>query len=146
MLNDRWLGVCAIGFAAFLFWFGRGLEAPFAYEPVGPRAFPMLLAAIICLCGLILLIKGGSPVAPNSPSANFRILLMVAIISAYGMLFQLLGFMIAIALMTACVARLFGGTWLKSSIAGVVMGISFFYLFDRLLDVVLPSGILRAWL
>jgi hypothetical protein len=26
------------------------------------------------------------------------------------------------------------------------MGISFFLLFDRLLDVVLPSGILRAWL
>jgi len=146
MLNDRWLGVFAIGLSVFLFWFGHGLEAPFAYEPVGPRAFPMLLAAIICLCGLILLIKGGSPVAPNTHSANFRILLMVAIIAAYGMLFQLLGFIIATTLMTACVARLFGGTWLRSATAGILMGVIFFFLFDRLLDVVLPSGLLRAWL
>lgn len=144
MLNDRWLGAFAIALSVFLFWFGKGLVAPFAYEPVGPRAFPMLLASVICLCGLVLLVKGGSPVAHNSQSANLRITLMVVIIAAYGMLFQTLGFVIATALMTAFVARLFGGTWLKSIVAGLIMGVVFYVLFDRVLDVVLPVGLLKG--
>ena len=51
ILNDRLLGVAALLLAAFLTWFGHDLQAPFAYEPVGPRAFPLLLAAVIGLCG-----------------------------------------------------------------------------------------------
>ncbi|SPU48671.1 Tripartite tricarboxylate transporter TctB family [Bordetella trematum] len=58
-MNDRLLGILALVLAAFITWAGWDLEAPFAYEPVGPRAFPMLIALIIGLCGLRLAIKGG---------------------------------------------------------------------------------------
>ena len=46
-MNDRILGVGALALAAFMTAAGWGIEAPFAYEPVGPRAFPLLLAGII---------------------------------------------------------------------------------------------------
>ena len=51
-MNDRTLGIAALALAAFMTWAGWDIEAPFAYEPVGPRAFPLLLALIIGLCGL----------------------------------------------------------------------------------------------
>lgn len=145
-LDDRKLGALALALAAFLAWYGYGLEAAFSYEPIGPRAFPLAISAIIALCGLILTIKGGNRVEPNSSAANARIWLMIAILSGYAATFQLLGFIISTALMTTLVARLFGGSWLKAMVGGVGMGILFFILFDRLLDVVLPVGILGAFL
>ncbi|WP_419204617.1 tripartite tricarboxylate transporter TctB family protein [Bordetella trematum] len=141
-MNDRLLGILALVLAAFITWAGWDLEAPFAYEPVGPRAFPMLIALIIGLCGLRLAIKGGHQVEANSPGANGRIALMVLFAAAYAFLFQWLGFIIATVLMTMAVGRLFGGSWTKMLIGGVVMGLLFFLLFDKALDVVLPTGLL----
>ena len=127
-------------------WQGHDLHAPFAYEPVGPRAFPMLVAAVIALCGLWLVIKGGNPVAANAAGANARITLMVAIVAAYAVAFQFLGFVIATTLMTVLVGRLFAGTWSKGLLGGAVMGVGFFLLFDKVLDVVLPTGLLGGLL
>lgn len=145
-LNDRTLGIAALVLAAFLTWHGYDLEAPFAYEPVGPKAFPLLVALIIALCGLRLVVKGGNPADPNPPGANARIGIMVGLVAGYAFLFQWLGFVIATAAMTILVGRLFGGTWLKSAIGGVVMSVGFFFLFDRVLDVVLPTGLLGGLL
>ena len=142
VLNDRVLGIAAILLALFLAFFGYDLEAQFSYEPVGPKAFPLLIALIIGLCGLRLVFTAGNPVEPNPKGANLRIALMVAYVAAYAFMFQWLGFMIATALMTIFVARLFGSPWIKACIGGVVMGVFFFLLFDKGLDVVLPTGIL----
>lgn len=142
-MNDRILGLAALALAAFMTAAGWGIEAPFAYEPVGPRAFPLLLALIIGLCGLWLVYKGGHKVAANPPGANGRIALMVVFAAAYAFLFQWLGFVIATSLMTVFVGRLFGGSWVKCLIGGVVMSLLFFVLFDKVLDVVLPGGLLE---
>lgn len=145
-LNDRTLGIAALVLAAFLTWHGYDLEAPFAYEPVGPKAFPLLIALIIALCGVRLIVKGGNPAEPNPPGANARIAIMVGLVAGYAFLFQWLGFVIATAAMTILVGRLFGGSWVKSAIGGVVMSVGFFFLFDRALDVVLPTGLLGGLL
>lgn len=145
-LNDRIMGIAALLLAAFLTWFGYDLEAPFAYEPVGPKAFPLILAAVIGLCGLRLVIKGGNAVEPNPPGASARIAVMVGLVAAYALLFQWLGFVISTALMATLVGRLFGGTWAKCAIGGIGLGIGFFLLFDKVMDVVLPTGILGGLL
>ena len=71
---------------------------------------------------------------------------MVAYAAAYAFLFQWLGFVIATALMTVAVGRLFGGNWIKCAIGGLIMGVLFFLLFDKVLDVVLPAGLLEGLL
>ncbi len=146
VLNDRVLGVAALLLSAFLAWFGHGLEAPFAYEPVGPRAFPLLLAAVIALCGLCLVVKGGNPAAPNPLGANMRIAWMVVLVVVYAGLFQAVGFVVATAVTAACVGRLFGGSWMQCGIGGASLSLLFYFLFDRVLDVVLPLGWLEGLL
>lgn len=145
-MNDRVMGVAALVFGGLMVGFGWGIEAPFSYEPVGPRAFPLLLATIISLCGLWLLLRGKESAEPNPPGANGRILLMVGYCIAYAFFFQMLGFIIATTLMTILVGRLFGGAWWKVTVGGLVMSVLFFLLFDRALDVVLPLGLLEALL
>jgi len=145
-LNDRILGAVALLLAVFLTGFGYDLEAPFAYEPVGPKAFPLLLAAVIGLCGLRLLFKGGHVIDANPPGANFRIAVMVGLLAAYAFMFQWLGFVISTALMAMLVGRLFGGAWRYCVPGGIGLGIGFFLLFDKLMDVVLPTGMLGGLL
>jgi len=145
-LNDRLLGAAALLLAVFLTWHGYDLEAPFAYEPVGPKAFPLLLAAVIGLCGLRLLIKGGNAVAANPPGANARIAVMVGLVAGYALAFQWLGFVLATAAMATLVGRLFGGSWGKCALGGAGLGVAGFLLFDKVMDVVLPLGLLTRLL
>ncbi len=146
MLSDRLLGVIALLFSAFLAWYGVGLEAPFSYEPVGPRAFPLLLSGLIGLCGFVLTWKGGFRVEPNPPGVNLRIVLMVGVLAFYASCFVWFGFILSTSLMTVMIGRLFGGSWMKSTVGGVAMSVLFYVLFDQVLDVVLPTGLLGAWL
>lgn len=146
VLNDRLLGTAALAFAAVMVWQGYGLEAPFAYEPVGPRAFPMLLAIVIGLCGLWLVAKGGNPVEAVAPGVKGRIAAVAAALAVYAFLFQWLGVVLATFLMSIPVGRAFGGSWRKSGLAGLVLGLAVFFLFDRVLDVVLPTGLLGGLL
>ena len=71
---------------------------------------------------------------------------MVGLIAAYAFLFVWLGFVIANTIMVVFVGRLFGGSWVKSVITGVVMSVLFFRLCDKGLDVVLPTGLLGGLL
>ena len=143
-LTDRTLGIVAILFAVFLGVYGYDLEPPFSYEPIGPKAFPLLIAVVMAICGLILTVKGGNQAEANTRSANFRILTMVAYIVLYAFFFQVLGFVISSALMVVFVGKLFGATWFKAIIGGITMGFLFFLLFDKGLDVVLPQGLLKG--
>jgi len=145
-LNDRVLGIAALIFAALITAFGYDLEPPFSYEPVGPKAFPLLIALIVAICGVRLVIKGGGEVAANPPGANTRIMAMVAYLAGYAFLFQWVGFVVATTVMVALVGRLFGATWVQAFIGGLGMGVGFFFLFDKALDVVLPTGILGGLL
>ncbi|OVZ55612.1 hypothetical protein CDO44_23020 [Pigmentiphaga sp. NML080357] len=145
-MNDRLLGTAALAFAAVMAWQGYGLEAPFAYEPVGPRAFPMLLSLIIGLCGLWLAVKGGNPVEPAAPGVKGRVFAVAAALAVYAFLFQWLGVVFATFLMSLPVGRAFGGSWFKSGAAGLVLGVAVFLLFDKVLDVVLPTGLLGGLL
>lgn len=145
-MNDRILGIAALAVAAFLAWFGHGLEAPFSYEPIGPRAFPLIIASVMALCGLRLVLKGGGQTEPNPPGASLRIALMFAVLVGYALIFDWAGFIISTALMAALIGHLFGGSWLKSALGGLSLSVMLFFLFDRVLDVVLPAGLLEAWL
>ncbi|WP_322997004.1 tripartite tricarboxylate transporter TctB family protein [Castellaniella sp.] len=142
-MSDRMLGVCALIFAGLMVWFGHALQAPFSYEPVGPRAFPLLIALIIALCGAWLIFKHWHERHQGEAIDWPRLLLMVGYIFGYALLFETLGFVIATAIVTVLIGRLFGGPWKKMIIGGAAMGVLFFLLFDRMLDVVLPLGLLE---
>jgi len=142
MNTDRFLGVTAIAVAAIMLVFGWGLQAPFAYEPVGPRAFPLIAAAIIAFCGVILVIKPGEADPSQNPMPGRAIVALSGSLLGYALLFQPLGFVIATTLFMIPIAVIFGAKWWQGALTGVVLAVSSYLLFDRVLEVVLPSGLL----
>jgi len=142
-MSDRVFGAVCVAAAAGMAWAAQEYVAPISYEPVGPRAFPMLLAALMAIGGLWLLIRP-SPNAAGFGAAQLKVIgLSSAAIFAYAALFNTLGFVVATALMAVPVGLAFGGTLKNSVLVGIGLGIGLFLLFDRLLDVVLPTGVLQ---
>jgi putative tricarboxylic transport membrane protein len=46
-MSDRVLGAACVVLGAGMAWSAKDYAAPISYEPVGPRAFPMLLAGLL---------------------------------------------------------------------------------------------------
>lgn len=143
-MSDRVLGAVCVVASAAMAWAAQDYAAAISYEPVGPRAFPLLLAAGLGLSGLWLVLR------PTAGAEAFRgvpwkpTALCAGAVLAYALLFQWLGFALATALMALPVGMAFGGSWKQSLAGGAALCLVLFLLFDKLLDVVLPTGPLAA--
>lgn len=119
------------------------LHSEYSYEPVGPRPFPLGIIGLMLLCSVALLLRRPDVIEWPHHRVLQRLLTMVIVLLMYAWGFEWLGFPLATAILTAIIGILFGATLPAAGISGVVLGISLWFAFDRLLDVTLPLG---AWL
>lgn len=145
-MSDRILGGACVVVSVAMAWATRDYVAPYSYEPLGPRAFPLLLAVCMGLSGLWLLWRpaAGSAALHGVPWQST--LVCCSAVLLYAALFQALGFILATVLMSVPVGMAFGGNWKQSLGAGVGLGVGFHFLFDRVLDVTMPGGLLSLLL
>ena len=140
LFSAIWLLLCA--WLAVIAW---GFQAPFAYDPVGPRAYPLLLLALMGAGSLWLIIKPGMLEQRLNMPAALRSGLCVLALLTYALTFEPLGFVISTALATFVLGLLFTGRPVPCAISAVLMGVLLYVLFDLLLDVPLPLGLLEAF-
>jgi len=143
-MSDRILGAVCVVASAGMAWAAQGYAAAISYEPVGPRAFPLLLAVLMAIAGAWLVLRptqrGGAITL-----AHLKLIGGAALaVFVYALLFEWLGFTLATALMAVPVGMAFGGSWKQSLAGGAGLGVLLFVLFDKLLDVVLPTGLLHV--
>ena len=142
-MSDRILGAACLVASAGMAWAAQGYAAAISYEPVGPRAFPLLLAALLAIGGAWFVIKPA--LRGTAPYRNVPLratLLAAGAVAIYALLFELLGFALATAVMAVPLGIVFGGSLRASLAAGAGLGFTLFFLFDKALDVVLPTGLL----
>ena len=141
---ERWfsglLALAAIGLLT-LAW---GYTAPIAYDPIGPRPYPMLILSLLALGCIYLVVRPSTLTHALNLGYTKAILqnigLCMAFLLAYALTFELLGFPLATALMAFGVGKLFGGSSKACLISGIALGALLYVLFDLLLDVPLPLG------
>ncbi|GGK01120.1 tripartite tricarboxylate transporter TctB family protein [Pseudomonas matsuisoli] len=148
-MSQRIFGVVLLVASIGLALSAWGYQAPFSYEPVGPRAYPLLLLSLLALGGIYLLVKPASAHAvSNEPPLDRHVVrkvtTCVVLLVIYAAVFELLGFIPASTVFAIGMARLYGGSWRASVIAGLLLGVGMYLLFDKLLDVPLPLGILSS--
>ena len=143
-MSDRILGAVCVVASAGMAWAARDYAAAISYEPVGPRAFPLLLAGLMAVGGgwLVLrpTLRGGVFRGVPLGATAFTALAVLV----YALLFEVLGFALATAVMAVPVGMAFGGSWKQSLAGGAGLGFALYFLFDKLLDVVLPTGLLSV--
>lgn len=148
-MSQRIFGAVLLLACAGLSIIAWGYHAPFSYEPVGPRAYPLLLLILLGLGAVYLLVKPASNTAhsdepPLDKHVIRKVVGCVVILTIYAALFEPLGFVLASLIFGIAMARLYEGTWVASVISGVVLAIGLYLLFDKVLDVPLPLGILST--
>ncbi|MBB1073749.1 tripartite tricarboxylate transporter TctB family protein [Rhodoferax sp. 4810] len=141
-MSDRILGAVCIAVGAGMAWAARGYVAPISYEPVGPNSFPMLMAGLMAGVGGWMVVRPGPQSFGMSRDTVKPFLMSVVAVFIYAGLFELLGFTLATTVMALPVGMAFGGGWKKSLAGGIGIGLVLYLLFDKLLDVVLPTGVL----
>ena len=122
-------------------------QAQFSYEPVGPRAFPLLMLGLMGL-GLIYMIFRPTPVVHSEEDPQLdretltKIALCIVLLLIFAGTFEPLGFILSSILIGIPMARLYGGRWWPSIVVTTLMSVGLYLLFDKLMDVPLPLGLL----
>jgi len=142
-MSDRifaglWLALCLAGMVV-----AWQIQSEYSYEPVGPRPFPMAILGLMAICALLMLFRKPDTIHWPAAGTLKRLVALALMLMLYGWLFETLGFAICTTLLTFGIGLLFGARWWWAALAGLVMGTSLFFAFDRLLEVTLPVG---SWL
>jgi putative tricarboxylic transport membrane protein len=137
-LPDRLLGLALFALGAGIAWHAQSLEVAFAADPIGPRAFPTLVAAVIGGCGLFVALRPGviwEPAEQVVPG-----LAATAAMAAYALLLVPLGFIPATFLLCIVIALAFAARPWQAVLGAAVTAPGLWLLLDRLLDLPLPRG------
>ncbi|QJI41855.1 tripartite tricarboxylate transporter TctB family protein [Pseudomonas sp. ADAK2] len=122
-------------------------QAAFSYEPVGPRAFPLLMLGLMGL-GLLYMLFRPTPIVHSEDDPKLdretlnKIGICIVLLLIFAGLFEPLGFILSSILIGIPMARLYGGRWLPSIVVTTLMSVGLYLLFDKLMDVPLPLGLL----
>lgn len=116
------------------------IEYAFSSDPLGPRAFPYLLAAALAFCAIwYYLTPGESEPWPRGDVLRGAVIL-VSVTTVSVALMDLLGFLPAAFTMCAVAAYLFGAAPLTAVGVGAAQALFWFLLFNYALGTYLPSG------
>ncbi len=148
------VAVLALGVLALV----EGLKIPLGggYAAVGPRAFPLGVAAGILLLGLLLL--GRATVWPDRELARLTaeeeasthwatVGFLAVLLVAYALVLKPLGYILATAAFLPVAARILGSRGVvRDVVAGLALAVVVYYGFTRFLGVRLPDGVLEPLL
>ena len=111
-------------------------------DPLGPKAFPIFLGALMSLLGISLLIK-------PEKGANARLfgktslgaIILAGILAVYGFGIEWIGYPIATVIFLLVATRILGErSWITGILLSVGLSIGVFALFTLVLDIRLPLG------
>ena len=129
MLSDRIFGLVAVLVALAYIASATQVQTSFLSDPVGPKAFPMLVGAVAALCGLYMVIKPDAD--PQWPVGKTLLALFVCVVVlvAYAYALKPLGFLIPTAITAAILSYQISPRPTTAIITGIGLSIGLFVLF-----------------
>ncbi|MDJ0744407.1 MAG: tripartite tricarboxylate transporter TctB family protein [Xenococcaceae cyanobacterium MO_167.B27] len=139
-MSDRIFAGIILLFALYYGFEAHNLQVPFAYEPLGPKAFPLLLSILLAVFSLLVLYSPTQrPIHWPKNRLLLKSVLVVATLVGYSITLFWLGFILSTIAAVTLLALLFGANWAQSLVGGIFSGLIFYGLFDFLLQIPLPS-------
>lgn len=137
---DRILSLLLLGLAAFVAVQAWQLEVPFSYDPVGPKAFPLILSGLLAVLAVVLFVRPGASGEWPTGALLLRLLFTMAVLGLYAALFINLGFLVSTAIVSIVIAWLFEATPMKAIVGGLLLALGSYLLFTYGLGISLPTG------
>ncbi|MDB6178369.1 tripartite tricarboxylate transporter TctB family protein [Paracoccus sp. Z330] len=142
--GDRIFGSVVIVIALGYILSARGIETSFMSDPVGPRVFPYMIAAVMIVCSLVMVLRP-DPEA-DWPAGPMLVQLAIAfgVLVAYAYAITPLGFIVPTAFASGVLCWQIGGKPVRAAITGMGLGIGLWVLFRLILGLGL-RGLPAGW-
>jgi len=145
MASDRIFGLVALLVALAYLASATQIQTSFLADPVGPKAFPMLISGIAALCSLVLILRPDPD--PDWPAMRTWGALLIAVVVLVGYAYALkpLGFLIPTAIAAAILSYQISPRALPAVLSGLGLSVGLFLLFKFALGLGLvpfPKGML----
>ena len=139
-MGDRIFGAATIALSLLMWWATGLIEESFIQDPLGPKAFPLVIAGVMGVSGLIMILKPDAE--PHWPSLvkSAELVATVGVFIVYAQTLPLVGFVLSTAVASAFLVWRLGGTARQSLIGGAVIAIGIYALFQHVLGLNLAKG------
>lgn len=139
-MSDRIFGVIGLLLSAFYVWQATLIQESFIQDPVGPKAFPVLIAIVLAAASLVFVLRPDP--APHWPAAGrlFEIAVSAALMIAYALALPEAGFVASTAVAAAFLSWRLGTHPLAAVIAGIAIAIGIYVVFHLILGLSLAEG------
>lgn len=142
VISGRVAAAILLTFAAVLAVAAGRIEYAFSSDPLGPQAFPYLLAAALAICGVWYFLRpGAADPWPQSQTLRSAFSLIAVTAVAIGVMDHI-GFLPVAFIVCAWAAYLFGASTTGALVIGAIQAAFWFALFKYALGTYLPAGAL----
>lgn len=139
-MGDRIFGIFGIALAAFYAWRGTLIQESFIQDPVGPKAFPFIIAGILALSSAVFVLRPDPAPAWPAVGRLFEIAVSVAVLVAYALALPDVGFVAATAVAASFLSWRLGAQPLHAIAAGIVIAVGIYVIFHLVLGLSLAKG------
>lgn len=139
-MSDRILGGICVALAAFYIWGATQIQLSFISDPVGPRTFPIIIAVLVGLSGLVILLRPDPEPEWPAICRFVEIAAAVVVLVAYAQLLPELGFVISTAFAAAFLSWRLGAGSFQAMIAGILIAVGIYVVFHLILGLSLARG------
>lgn len=144
MASDRIFGLVALMVALAYIASATQIQTSFLSDPIGPKAFPILVGAVAALCSLVLIVRPDPD--PDWPDTRTWGSLLIAVIVLVGYAFALkpMGFLLPTAITAAILSYQISPRAVPAALSGLGLSVGLFVLFKFALGLSLvpfPKGL-----
>ena len=144
MASDRIFGLVALMVALAYVASATQIQTSFLSDPIGPKAFPILVGAVAALCSLVLIVRPDPD--PEWPDTRTWGSLLIAVVVLIGYAFALkpMGFLVPTAITAAILSYQISPRAVPAALSGLGLSTGLFILFKFALGLSLvpfPKGL-----
>lgn len=131
--SDRIFGLVTVLVALAYIASATQIQTSFLADPVGPKAFPMMVGAIAALCGAVMVLRPDAE--PDWPELHTLGALLVSVVAlvVYAYALKPLGFLIPTALIASLLSYQINPRPVPAVLAGFGLSIGLFVVFKFIL-------------
>lgn len=139
-MSDRIFGVIGLLLSVIFAYSALQIQESFLSDTVGPKAFPLIIAAVLGISSLAIVLKpDAEPEWPNIKRLA-EIFAALVVMLAYAEFLPVIGFGISTAVASAYLTWRLGSTAIQSVIVGISISASIYVVFHLIFGLSLAKG------
>lgn len=139
-MSDRIFGIACVVLAGLFIWQATLIEPGFIVDPMGPKAFPVVIGIVLALGGLYPILRPDPEPAWPALGRLIEIGFAVAVMVAYALVLPRAGFLASTAVAAALLGWRLGSRPIAAVAAGAAIAVAIYVIFHVILGLSLARG------